>query len=208
MQRPRLSQNLRRLSWSGQVNPLFVGLGFLVVSLWLVVGGGFQLGPASPSMTAVLFTAVGLGLIAWGLRPVVARMRVGAADVSISSTPLRVGEEFSVSHRQEWKRAADVNRVLFQLVLRETVRYTVGTETETDTHDNVVQQVESPARHFGPGEMINDRHTFRIPETGMHTFTPSGDNRIEWLVKVCIEMPRWPDFTQEYEITVLPELAR
>jgi hypothetical protein len=134
-------------------------------------------------------------------------MRVGPPEMSISSTRLRVGEEFWVTYRQEWKRAADVNCVFLQLVLRETVRYSQATETVTDTYDNVLQHVESPGRHFGRGEMINEHCAFRIPETGMHTFTPSGDNRIEWFVRVRIEISRWPDFTQEYAITVLPEMA-
>lgn len=205
MRRPRFSRNLRGLRFAGsrQVSPLLGGLIFLVVSLWPVV-----VGSASPSMFTVLFAAGGLGLIAWGLRPAVARMRLAAPEMSISSSRLRVGEEFSVSYRQEWKRGADVDRVLFQLVLRETVRYSEGTETVTDTHSNVMEHFESTGRHFGAGEMINDRYAFRIPEAGMHTFTPSGDNRIEWFVRVCIEMSRWPDFTREYQITVLPEMAR
>jgi hypothetical protein len=199
----RFSRNLRRLRWSWKVSPLLVGLIFVGVSLWPVV-----VGSASASMTTVLFTAVGLGLIAWGLRPAVARMRLGPPDMSISSTRLRVGEEFSVSYGQTWKRATDVNRVLFQLVLRETVRFTQGTETVTETHDKVVQQFELPGRHFGPGEMIKEHLAFRISEPEMHTFTPSDDNRIQWFVKVSVEMAKWPDFTQEYEITVLPEMAR
>jgi len=201
----RFSWNLPglRFARSRQVSPLLVGLIFLVVSLWPVV-----VGSASASMITVLFAAGGLGLIAWGLRPTVARMRLAAPEISISSSRLRVGEEFSVSYRQEWKRGADVDRVLFQLVLLETVRYSEGTETVTDTHDNVIQHFESTGRHFGAGEMINDRYAFRIPEAGMHTFTPSEDNRIEWFIRVCIEMSRWPDFTREHEITVLPETAK
>jgi hypothetical protein len=159
-------------------------------------------------METVLFAAVGLGAIAWGLRPAVARMRIGAPDMAISNTRLRVGEEFSVSYRQTWKRAADVNRVVLQLVLRETVRYTRGTETVTENHDEIVQAFESPGRHFRAGEMINEHRGFRIPETGMHTFTRSGDNKIEWFVMVSVEIARWPDFTREYELIVLPEMAR
>jgi len=139
-------------------------------------------------------------------------MRLGPPDMSISSTRLRVGEEFSVSYGQTWKRATDVNRVFFQLVLRETVRFTQGTgegtRTVTETHDKIVQHVESPGRRFGPGEMIKKHFAFRISEPEMHTFTPSDDNRIQWFVKVSVEMAKWPDFTQEYEITVLPEMAR
>ena len=202
MQRLKFYWHTRSPGLSGMLFVL-VGLIFVVVSLWPVL-----VGSESPSIDTLLFAAVGVGAIAWGLRPAVARMRIGAPDMAISSTRLRVGEEFSVSYRQTWKRAADVNRVVFQLVLRETVRYTRGTETVTENQDEIVQAFESPGRHFRAGEMINEHRGFRIPETGMHTFTPSGDNRIEWFVKVSVEMARWPDFTREYELIVLPEMAR
>lgn len=205
MQRLRFWWRPRSLGLSGNQPVLLVLLGliFVVVSLWPVL-----VGSGSPSMETVLFAAVGLGAIAWGLRPAVARMRIGAPDMAISNTRLRVGEEFSVSYRQTWKRAADVNRVVLQLVLRETVRYTRGTETVTENHDEIVQAFESPGRHFRAGEMINEHRGFRIPETGMHTFTRSGDNKIEWFVMVSVEIARWPDFTREYELIVLPEMAR
>lgn len=205
MQRLRLSWSPRSLDLSGNqpVVSVLVGLIFVVVSLWPVL-----VGSDSPSMETVLFAVVGVGLIAWGVRPAVARMRIGAPEMSISNSRLRVGEEFSVSYRQTWKRAADVNRVTFQLVLCETVRYTRGTGTVTETHDEIVQAFESPGRHFRPGEMINEHHSFRIPENGMHTFTPSGDNRIEWFVKVSVEIAEWPDFTRKHELIVLPEMAR
>ena len=195
LQKLRLPGNLR-------ADLLIGGLIFLVASLWpILVGSG------SPSMMTVLGTAVGLGLIAYGFLPAVSRLRIEAPEMSVSSTRLRVGDEFSMSYRQTWKRATDVNRIGFQLVLRETVRYTSGTETVTDVHDDVVQQFESQGRHFGVGEMIDDHFTFRIPETGMHTFIPSQDNRIEWFVKVTVEMASWPDFTWEHELTVLPEMV-
>lgn len=196
--------DLRELSLSGylRVGPLLGGLIFVVASLWPVL-----VEAGSPSEMTVLGTAVGLGLIAYGLLPAVSRLRIGAPEMSVSSTRLRVGEDFSMSYRQTWKRATDVNRIVFQLVFRETVRYTRGTETVTDLHDDVVHQFESPGRHFSVGEMINDHYTFRIPATGMHTFIPSQDNRIEWFVTVTVEMASWPDFTWEYELTVLPEMA-
>jgi hypothetical protein len=187
------------------VQSLLVGFLFLVVSpVWL----GSDNPPIIAVPAFVAFAITGLVLIGKGLQPAVARMRVGAPDMAISNTMLRVGEEFSVTYRQAWKRATDVNRILFRLVLRETVRYSRGTETVTETHDNVLQHFEIPGRHVEAGETINDHVVLRIPETGMHTFLPSGDNRIQWFVQLSVEMAKWPDYVREYEVTVLPELAR
>jgi hypothetical protein len=196
-----------RLSFppGGPLAALLSGFLFLLVSpVWL--------GSDNPTIIAVpafvAFAIIGLVLIGKGLQPAVARMRVGAPDVAISNTMLGVGEEFSVTYRQAWKRATDVNRILFRLVLRESVRYSRGTETVTETHDNVVQRFEIPGRHFEAGEAINDHVVLRIPETGMHTFLPSGDNRIQWFVQLSVEMAKWPDYVREYEVTVLPQMAR
>lgn len=196
-----------RLSFppSGPLASLLGGFLFLLVSpVWL----GSDNHPIIAVPSFVAFAIIGLVLIGKGLQPAVARMRVGAPDMAISNTMLRVGEEFSVTYRQAWKRATDVNRILFRLVLRESVRYSRGTETVTETHDNVVQRFEIPGRHFEAGETVNDHVVLRIPETGMHTFLPSGDNRIQWFVQLSVEMAKWPDYVREYEVTVLPEMAR
>jgi hypothetical protein len=122
-----------------------------------------------------------------------------------------VGEQFSVSYRQEWKRASEVSRIRFELVLRETAKYTTsdghgGTHTTTKMHDEVAQDFALAGQRFEPGQTINETYTFQIPANGMHTFT-GYNNRIEWYVVACVEMARWPDYRWEHELTVLPELV-
>jgi hypothetical protein len=140
------------------------------------------------------------------LRRGVAGMRVAAPEVTVPGNPLRVGEEFGFSYQQAWKRATDVSRIRCELVLRETVRYRSGTQTVTESHDHVAHGFVTPGQRFEPGQTIYESRRFRIPEDGMHTFTPSADNRIEWYIVVCVEMGRWPDYRWEHELTVLPEL--
>ncbi len=184
---------------------IVVGSAFVVVSVFGLI--------TSNDGTYILFLVIGIGVLAAAtigyLRRGVARMRVAAPEVTVSDKPLRVGEQFSMSYRQGWKRATEVSRLRFELVLRETAIYTTtdsdGGGTVTKKHDEVVQGVVAVGQRFEPGQMINENCTFRIPENGMHTFR-ADNNRIEWYVVACVEMRRWPDYRWEHELTVLPEL--
>jgi hypothetical protein len=188
-----------------------VGLALFVGSvLWLVV---------SPSVTAALVVAFAVFFLIMTtrdyLRRGVASTRVADPEVTVPGGPLRVGEEFGLGYRQTWKRATVVSRIRFELVLRETVRYTTqsstnggtSTQTVTKTHDQVAQGFTTAGRRFEPGQSINEDHRFRVPADAMHTFT-AADNRIEWYLMVCVEMDRWPDYRWEHQLTVLPELLR
>jgi len=168
-----------------------------------------------PGVIPVLVLAAGVVILViptvGALRGGVARMRVAVPEADVPDTPLRVGEQFSVSYRQGWKRAGEVSRIRFGLVLRETVRYTTsdgegGTSTSTKSHDHVAQDFAVAGRRFERGQTINETCTFRIPANGMHTFSAI-NNRIEWYVVACVEMPRWPDYRWEQKLTVLPELV-
>ena len=184
------------------VMSLLFGLAFLGGSvLWLVDGADFW-GVAG----FAAFVVIGLGALVRGIRPFLAGSRIGEPVISTSATRVPVGGAFDVSYQQTWKRAVEVNRVVAQLVLRETVRYTSGTRTHTVTHEEVVQRWETPGRRFEPGEVFREDYSFRIPPDGMHTFAAS-DNRIEWFVKLSAELPRWADLHRYYEVTAVPELV-
>ena len=139
----------------------------------------------------------------------------GQSVVSLSATRLSAGDHFELAYQQKWKRFAEVDRVLVQLVLRETVQYTSVSDSDdhgdtcTDRHDKVVQRHVTPGRRFQKGEICGGKHAFRVPPDGMHTFAPTSNNRIEWYVMLAVEVPKWPGgLSFESEITVLPELRR
>jgi hypothetical protein len=184
---------------SSRVHPapvfeILIGLGFLVYA-WI--------------NSTWLMAIVGVGLIAVALGSfaihAVSRARVGAPELSISTKTLRAGEELSLSYDHTFNRDADIEGVVFQLIMRETVRYWRGTEHVTVSHDKVVWNLETPGRHVTAGDVISDRHTLRIPPDAMHTFTPSDDNRIEWIIKFQARVRRWPDYSEEHRLMVLPE---
>ena len=168
---------------------------------------GAMIALCMPSLFSIPFVVVGIVLIAIGARPIIAGMRVSQPEVSISNDTLRVGDEFTVIYQLTFKSVTDVKRIAYDFVLRETARYRRGTDTVTVTHENKVDGHEHGARRFESGETFNDRRMFRIPREGMHTFE-APNNKLNWFLKVHVELEGWPDFQQEYEIKVIPEMAR
>ena len=134
-----------------------------------------------------------------------ARARLTRPEVALSTQTPRVGEVVSLSYRQNFKAATDVQGIRFQMVLREKATYRRGTDTVTVTHDNVAQEYQIAGRHFAAGEGFQDQRQFRV--LGMHSFNAS-NNKLDWLIHVQVEMAGWPAFVEEYPLQVAPELAR
>lgn len=161
---------------------------------------------AFPVLFGGCFVGVGVLVTLAGLQPIIAATRVGKPDIQISNTNLRSGEEFSLAYQQTFKSNVDVRRFAVQLVLREAATYRRGTDTVTVTHDHLVQNVDFPAQQYQTGQAINQNLRWAIPRGAMHTFT-ANRNKLRWLIKVTVEMHGWPTYNEEFDLTVVPELA-
>ena len=94
-----------------------------------------------------------------------------------------------------------------QLIFEERATYSQGSDTRTVTHEQVIAETGLPARVFQPGDMIADSPSWQIPRDAMHTLK-APRNVLRWLVRLKFVIPKSPDYVDEYEITVLPELVR
>jgi hypothetical protein len=181
---------------------------------WVVVGSGCVVGSVvwlivSPGALGAVLLAVGVVILI--IAGIGRLMRFTVPELDVPDSPLRVGEQFLVSYRRGCKRATDVSRIRFELVLRETARSRTTdskgtTWIRTEKHEDVAQDFAVAGRRFVPGQTINETCTFRIPANGMHTFT-ADHNRIEWFVVAHMDMPKSWDDSWEEKVTVLPELA-
>ena len=127
--------------------------------------------------------------------------------VTFSPAQIKLGETVTMSYQQSFKRDTQVKKLSFQLVFRETAKYQVGTDTRTVKHELVIDEFGYAGQAYSKGHDLNDTWQFRIPENGMHTFDAgiSGHNKLQWYVKVNVEIEGWLDFGKEYEVKVLPE---
>ncbi len=161
---------------------------------------------AFPAIFMSIFLLVGFIFLAVGILPLIARTRVDPPQVVISNSNLRSGEEFSLGYQQTFKSAVDVEKLIVQLLLRESATYRRGTDTVTVTHDHVLQNFEEPPRHFDAGQQYVQNFRWAIPRGAMHSFQASR-NRLYWIVKVKVDLKGWPDYDEEFGLTVMPEIA-
>lgn len=186
---------------------LLAGLSAVVVAF----GASESAGPVWLSflfpLVALLFVAIGIGLFVFAVRPLIAAARVNKPEIALSNATPRVGEELTLTYRQTFKRATDVASIALQLIFRESATYQRGTDSVTVTDDKVIQQFDYPGRRYEAGELFNVRRNVMIPDDAMHSFAAT-HNKLLWLIRAQIKMQGWPDFVEEYALTVLPEMAR
>ncbi len=160
-----------------------------------LIGGG---------LFTLAFLAVGLGMLGFGVRGLLARARLTRPEVTLSTQTPRVGEVVTMTYRQTFRTGTEVQGIRFQLILRERATYRRGTDTVTVQHDNIVQEYQVPGRHFDAGQGFQDQRQFQVQS--MHTFRAS-HNKLEWLIHVQVEMAGWPAYTEEYPLQVPPDVA-
>ena len=100
-----------------------------------------------------------------------------------------------------WTWQGNHRRILglkIELIGREEASYRRGTNTITDKHDLsrtvVYESLETDA---------DGRVRFKIPDNALPTLT-SPNNKVQWIIKVHGDIPRFPDVNREFPITVLP----
>lgn len=177
--------------------PLFIAL-ILFLAAWF--SKSFV-----PAIVGAFFIIPVIILVFLGIKGMLINMKLEPSEVFISESTLRVGQPFILSFRQMAKRDVTVTSLSFQLIMRESARYTRGTDTTTVTHDHVIEEYEQLGQHYLAGMTIHEERTLHIPPGAMHTFSAK-DNHIRWFVIIKVIIPNWPDSVEEYDITVLPEV--
>lgn len=119
---------------------------------------------------------------------------------------LRRGETLDVQYRQSIKRQVTVNSMAFTLILQESATYDQGSSTVTVTHDHVIDEKVEFNVTLSPELGINQKLSFSIPDDAMHSFE-AYRNKLDWYVRVKLDIPNFPDFNRNYKLKVLPEVA-
>jgi hypothetical protein len=103
----------------------------------------------------------------------------------------------------QWRftgRAGRVSRLTVVLEGREEAQYRRGTNTYTDRNTFASIPVIDAAEAY---TIANGSTSFSIPAETAPSFKAS-HNKILWSLKVCCEIPGWPDSDDEYEVLVRP----
>lgn len=127
-------------------------------------------------------------------------------QLMISGILLKRNDSIDFDYKQTFKRDVTLRSLSFTLILRESATYDQGTTTVTDTHDNVIDESAEFDVDISPDTGITRTLSFGIPADGMHSFE-AHRNKLEWFLKVSMDIPNFPDFEKVYKLKVLPEVA-
>ncbi|MGD8848470.1 MAG: hypothetical protein PVF18_02030 [Anaerolineales bacterium] len=152
----------------------------------------------------VPFIAIGLLLVVGGLWRSFAALRVAPPQISMSKTQLRPGESFTVAYHQRFRLPTLLQDCRVELVFRESATYTQGTDTRTDTHEKIEAFFEGPVGQFDAGAEVRKDGTLQIPIDAMHSFEAL-HNKLNWFVRVHVDIQEWPDMVELFDLTVIPE---
>lgn len=103
----------------------------------------------------------------------------------------------------EWECSGNPSRITTLTIAlegRESATYRRGTDTVTDTH--VFARLPLATLEDGVA-ILSGRARFQIPADAMPTFIAT-NNKFEWRLIVRGSIPRWPDISDDYTVTVLP----
>lgn len=117
----------------------------------------------------------------------------------LQSAEMALGKSYSV----RWEFKGKVRRIKELTLLLEGIeeaRYRRGTSTYTDTE---TFHEATFARETFHVNMRAGSAEFILPVDSMHSFKGS-NNKIRWQLKLCGDIPHWPDVSETFEISVLP----
>jgi hypothetical protein len=151
-----------------------------------------------PLLFLSLFALIGLGLIAATCHQLLAlgnpRLRL-----TVNRRALHPGQELTL----EWECSGDPARIralTISLEGRESATYTRGTDTTTET---TVFARTTLAHLEDTAAMLSGRARLVLPTDVVPTFT-AAHNKLEWYLTVRGVIPRWPDISDDYAISILP----
>lgn len=176
--------------WNGISVPFFVGS--IVAKAW----------PVAAFLS--IFVIAGIAMVYGTAHKLLARMKV--PRVEVSEEPVFLGDVLRV--RVDQRGPATIARLQVDLLCRERVSYTVGTDTRTEEHDafHVELLCADERRRLGFGESWTHDLETTIPPSAPHSFA-SANNAIAWLVRVRADIAGWPDYDETYELRVLPRIG-
>lgn len=170
---------------------------------WPMFLGAVATGAIFPSLFMLVFVAIG----AWLALRVIGRFlgRRKLAVVEVDAEPAWLGDELRVYVEQSGP--ANIISYRVNVICREEAKYTVGTDTRTETSDVFdASLVEEFAIRLGFGERWTRQLAVALPATAPASFAAS-NNRVDWLVRVQAEIDGWPDYDELFQFRALPRLG-
>ena len=150
-------------------------------------------------------TLLFIGAVARRIMNNMARRALGKVSIDLSDETARAGERIEVTFNIAPEKEANVDGLNVKLTGKEIV--VKGSGTNKKTYTNVLHSEQravcAERRVIRPGQTLRLSGVLAIPKQAAPTFR-SSDNKVKWEVEAHIDIPRWPDLVEKYEIDVQP----
>ena len=151
------------------------------------------------ALIALLFPAVGLGLLIWAVRATLRRRRYGTSVLELATLPAAIGHALEGTVRTPADlRPADGFRVVLSCIRR--VR--TGSGRNRSTSESILWQEERRVLAGGLGVPI----AFALPSDAVPADPARGDDRTFWRLEVSAEVPG-VDYVSRFEVPVFRTAA-
>lgn len=179
-----------------------VGWSFLVFFLMIPA-----LENVSPFLIFPLFCLgpIVVGAVVFGGYALLMNTLLGTPEPMMSAVLLRRGDTLQIHYKQPVKRNVTLKSLTFTLVLQESATYDQGTNTVTERYDQVINQIADFDVMLYREQGVDRQLSFEIPDNAMHSFS-AYRNKLEWYLRVQMDIPNFPDYHRHYKLQVLPEV--
>ncbi|MEM9701896.1 MAG: hypothetical protein AAF907_05580 [Planctomycetota bacterium] len=136
------------------------------------------------------------------------RAAVHPAEAAISPWPLRPGETAEVRFAQRLKRGLALRELTATLLCVEEVRYTVGTDTRTDTRERhriplpPVDLVEGDGQFEPARQAVTAVWELPVPADAPPSLDTSHSD-VNWTLEVSLVIDRYPDAATKFALRVV-----
>lgn len=181
----------------GTVISLVVGTTFILIGIPLTLFLGFGL----------IFIGIGAFLVYRVIRNTLAERKLGTVELSIEPTQVASGDLLQVQIQFTPKSSGKLNNLTLTLAGQERVVSGSGTNKTTHTHKLYEEKrVTLENFEFQAGTPVTHSEQIQLPDSNAFSVTLR-DNSIRWTVQAQIDIPSWPDWSDERLVILLPNLG-
>lgn len=154
-----------------------------------------------------LVITVAVGILLAGLRRVIRhayKRKLEVGGLWVNPTSVCAGGQVVCHVDFRAKGEVHLGGIRATLYAQESVTRPSGTTVTTDYHVVKQRTFERPFNErLSPGTQILIDCAVPVEQDASATFV-SKNNRLDWFVKVQVDLKRWPDWVETFPITVLP----
>lgn len=151
---------------------------------------------------------IAIASLVWGIHRLAPFVRLKPGEVILLAYPLRMGETCRVRYRRRlrWGSVPKPGQVTAKWLCYEWVLYSLGTESETETH--LLWETDLPARSVSPQTVqVEYVAEIEVRAEGPPSFDAK-NNQVRWELQVTVDLPGVAKDTSYFRFKVLPEFAR